>query len=186
MPAAKPKPQKSASDPERFPDSKLKAVDPYNHNTRFIFELLTAARHSLPSHRSLSCAHLKAQTAHLLTGQPRYPPVRLHLTSRARGQVHTSHQEVLGWRDQQVYARVAQAGRRAHHKGTFSQAASVSSTFNPISTHEPTSGCLELSETSAEDIPLSDYSTLPSSIAFLHYGFIRIQCRRASACDKGH
>jgi len=39
-PAAKPKPEKSALDPERFLDLKLKAVEPYNHNTsRFIFEL---------------------------------------------------------------------------------------------------------------------------------------------------
>ncbi len=39
-PAAKPKPEKSALDPERFLDLKLKAVEPYNHNTsRFVFEL---------------------------------------------------------------------------------------------------------------------------------------------------
>jgi cytochrome-b5 reductase len=36
----KPKPEKSALDPERFLDLKLKAVEPYNHNTsRFVFEL---------------------------------------------------------------------------------------------------------------------------------------------------
>jgi cytochrome-b5 reductase len=36
----KPKPTKSAIDPERFLDLKLKAIEPYNHNTsRFIFEL---------------------------------------------------------------------------------------------------------------------------------------------------
>jgi cytochrome-b5 reductase len=39
-PAAKPKPEKSALDPERFLDLKLKAIEPYNHNTsRFVFEL---------------------------------------------------------------------------------------------------------------------------------------------------
>ena len=39
-PAKKPKPAKSALDPERFLDLKLKAVEPYNHNTsRFVFEL---------------------------------------------------------------------------------------------------------------------------------------------------
>ena len=39
-PATKPKPEKSALDPERFLDLKLKAVEPYNHNTsRFVFEL---------------------------------------------------------------------------------------------------------------------------------------------------
>lgn len=39
-PAAKPRPEKSALDPERFLDLKLKAVEPYNHNTsRFVFEL---------------------------------------------------------------------------------------------------------------------------------------------------
>ena len=38
--AQKPKPTKSALDPERFLDLKLKAIEPYNHNTsRFIFEL---------------------------------------------------------------------------------------------------------------------------------------------------
>ena len=39
-PAAKPKPEKSALDPGRFLDLKLKAIEPYNHNTsRFVFEL---------------------------------------------------------------------------------------------------------------------------------------------------
>ena len=42
-----PKQATSALDPERFLDLKLKAVEPYNHNTsRFIFELPGGAAHS--------------------------------------------------------------------------------------------------------------------------------------------
>ncbi|KAN0129996.1 ferredoxin reductase-like protein [Lactarius tabidus] len=40
VPTTKSKPEKSSLDPERFLDLKLKAIEPYNHNTsRFVFEL---------------------------------------------------------------------------------------------------------------------------------------------------
>ncbi|KAN0129990.1 ferredoxin reductase-like protein [Lactarius tabidus] len=40
VPTTKSKSEKSALDPERFLDLKLKAIEPYNHNTsRFVFEL---------------------------------------------------------------------------------------------------------------------------------------------------
>ena len=87
----KPKQEKSALDPERFLDFKLKSIEPYNHNTsRFTFELPDGGAALLPI---TSLVIVRASEGSSTTGQHEPVDKKGNLAMRAYTPISSPDQE---------------------------------------------------------------------------------------------